>query len=113
MEKMILGLRKVRDVFAQQPLAGLIKSEALPGADCTTDAQLSEHIRKFVKTVYHPMGTCRIGQKTDTNAVVDETFSVIGTSGLKVIDASVFTGPISGNTCMSVYAMARHVSKYL
>jgi len=90
-----------------------LKSEALPGVDCTSDEALGEHVRKFTKTVYHPMGTCRIGRKTDPDAVVDETFSVIGTSGLKVIDASVFAGPVSGNTCTAVYATASYATKFL
>ncbi|AXT36248.1 sorbosone dehydrogenase [Phaeobacter sp. LSS9] len=113
MDTMIRGLKKMREIMQREPLKTMIKSEALPGAACQTDEQLTDHLRKFTKTVYHPMGTCVLGQKTDPQAVVDEHFSVIGTSGLRVIDASVFPGPVSGNTCMSVYAVAQFATRQL
>ncbi len=113
METMVASIRKLRDIINHDPLRKLVKNEAIPGENCTSDEQIRAHIRKFTKTVYHPVGTCRIGLKSDPKAVVDETFSVIGTSGLKVIDASVFPGPVSGNTCTAVYATALYATKFL
>jgi choline dehydrogenase len=113
MAKMVSALKTLRQILEQSPLKKLTKSEALPGKDCASDQQLEAHIRKFAKTVYHPMGTCRLGRAHDPDAVVDETFSVKGVKGLKVIDASVFPGPISGNTCMAVYATARYACRFL
>jgi choline dehydrogenase len=110
---MIQALRKLREIFEQEPLRTMIRKEALPGASCQSDEDFVSHIEKFTKTVYHPMGTCRIGRRDDPQAVVNERFSVIGVDRLKVIDASIFPGPVSGNTCMSVYATARYACQFL
>ena len=60
------------------------------------DAFLMSHIRKTLETLYHPVGTCKMGQ--DEMAVVDETLCVRGMEGLRVIDASIMPTIVSGNT---------------
>jgi choline dehydrogenase-like flavoprotein len=68
----------------------------LPAATVTTDAQMDEDIRQRAESIYHPVGTCRMGE--DELAVVDSHLRVKGVSGLRVADASVMPLLISGNT---------------
>jgi choline dehydrogenase len=56
MEIMIKGVRKMRDILACDPLKSLVREEVLPGPSATGDDQIVSHIKRFVKTVYHPMG---------------------------------------------------------
>lgn len=65
-------------------------------AQATTDAQLEKWIRQNTDTIYHPVGTCRMGQ--DAMAVVDPQLKVRGVPGLRVVDASVMPRVVSGNT---------------
>jgi len=64
--------------------------------DASRDAEMLEVIRKTADTVYHPVGTCRMG--SDENAVVDTQLRVNGIKGLRVVDASIMPQIISGNT---------------
>ena len=70
--------------------------EFSPGKHVETDAQILDWIRNNSQTGYHAMGTCRMGQGSDT--VVDERLRVHGIQGLRVADASVFPTMPSGNT---------------
>ena len=56
------GVRRAREIMAEAPLAGMIEREIFPGPEKQSDAELAEHARRFVKTVYHPCGTCRMGR---------------------------------------------------
>jgi choline dehydrogenase-like flavoprotein len=103
-ETLIHGIRKVRDIAAQEPLAGLIEAELEPGPATTTQAQLDDYLRAAVATVYHPVGTCRMGVGED--AVVDPSLRVRGVSGLRVIDASVMPRITSGNTNAPTFVIA-------
>jgi len=74
-----------------------------PGSACTSDAALVEFIRNTAETIYHPVGTCKMGQ--DPMAVVDDRLRVRGISGLRVVDASIMPKVIGGNTnapCMVI-----------
>ena len=68
----------------------------LPGPDVRTDDALIDYARRFGNTIYHPVGTCRMGQ--GPSAVVDERLRVHGIGGLRVIDASVMPTLTTGNT---------------
>ena len=72
--------------------------------DASDDEAHFEHIQKSVETVYHPVGTCKMG--TDADAVVDPEFRVKGIEGLRVIDASIMPKIVSGNTNAVVYMIA-------
>jgi choline dehydrogenase-like flavoprotein len=74
-----------------------------PGPGCTSDAALVEFIRNAAETIYHPVGTCKMGQ--DSMAVVDDRLRVRGIAGLRVADASIMPRVIGGNTnapCMVI-----------
>lgn len=106
METMLRGLGLLREILRQEPLASMVRAEALPGADVTSREALTRHIGAFAKTVYHPMGTCRMGRADDPMAVVDTDLRLRGIEGLRIIDASVMPGPISGNTASATYLVA-------
>ena len=93
---LIHGLRLARRVLAQQPLASFVDEELLPGAGARSDDDLLAHLRARSQTLYHPVGTCRMG--TDPLAVVDPTLRVRGIDGLRVVDASVIPRLPSGHT---------------
>ncbi|WP_374414989.1 GMC family oxidoreductase [Novosphingobium colocasiae] len=90
------GIRLTRDIFAQDAYADFRGDEYAPGAACRSDAEIDAYIRATAYTLYHPVGTCRMG--TDAGAVVDPDLRVRGVDGLWVVDASVMPDIISGNT---------------
>ncbi len=68
----------------------------MPGAGAQSEEEIRAYIRKWSKTDYHPVGSCKIGH--DEMAVVDTQLRVRGIEGLRVIDASIMPIVISGNT---------------
>jgi choline dehydrogenase-like flavoprotein len=90
------GLNIARDIFAEAPLRQLTKSVFYPPSGDMSAKSLETYIRTHGRTVYHPCGTCRMGQ--DDVAVVDPTLAVRGVRRLRVIDASVMPRITSGNT---------------
>ncbi len=102
----VAGLRAAREILAAEPLAGMIDREVRPGPEITDDAGLADHARRTVKTVYHPVGTCRMGHDDDPMAVLSPDLRVRGVAGLRVIDASMMPNIVSGNTNAAVMAVA-------
>lgn len=100
------GLRQARRILASRPLRELIDREIFPGPGKDSDEDLAEHARRFVKTVYHPVGTARMGKEDDPDAVVDPQLRVKGVRGLCVADASVMPTIISGNTNSATLVIA-------
>jgi choline dehydrogenase len=89
-------LRAIRDVFRQPAFRDLWEAEVLPGPEAADDGALLDFARTKGGTVFHPVGTCRMG--SDANAVVDPELHVRGVEGLRVIDASVMPTITSANT---------------
>ncbi|OIQ41526.1 MAG: glucose-methanol-choline oxidoreductase [Roseobacter sp. MedPE-SWde] len=89
------GARKTRQLMQTAPLAGYIHKELFIKEE-PDDAALEQHIRARSDTIYHPVGTCKMGQ--DDMAVVDPELKVRGLAGLRVVDASVMPRLIGGNT---------------
>lgn len=103
------GMKLARKVFHTRAFSSAFGGDDLPGKDVVTDAQIDEDIRQRAETIYHPVGTCRMGE--DELAVVDSRLRVRGVSGLRVADASVMPKLISGNTnapCMMIGEKAAH-----
>lgn len=80
------------------------RERALIPAETASDEALMDHIRKVVETVYHPVGTCRMGH--GEGAVVDDQLRVYGIDGLRVVDASIMPTIVSGNTNAPVIMIA-------
>ena len=90
------GVRHVRRVFAAPAMAKHISFEITPGDDLQSDEALEDFIRNNGITIYHCVGTCKMG--TDPMAVVDPRLRVRGIEGLRVVDASVMPQVTTGNT---------------
>ncbi len=93
---MVEGVRIGRRIFQAAPLARITRRELHPGAGVEEDQQLREFLRRRAETIYHPVGTCRMGE--DDMAVVDAGLKVHGLEALRVVDASVMPRLIGGNT---------------
>ena len=90
------GFRWGREMLATKAFAPFVKREHMPGREVQTDSDVRKYIRKWAKTDYHPVGSCKMG--SDDLAVVDQELRVRGIAGLRVIDASIMPTLISGNT---------------
>ena len=98
---LIEGLKKAREILASSPFDGLRGEEMAPGKHIQTDEQILEYLLNTTGTVYHPVGTCKMG--VDEMAVVDPaSLKVYGVDNVRVIDASVMPALISGNTSAPV-----------
>ena len=95
-EVAVAGLKWGRRIASQPALAGYIDHEMLPGPDFTDDEALLGYARMAGSTIYHPVGTCQMGQ--GPRAVVDAQLRVRGVECLRVVDASVMPRLVSGNT---------------
>jgi choline dehydrogenase len=96
LEVLLDGIRVSRDVVAAQPFDDYRGVEIFPGAHTVTRQSLIAFVRRKAETIYHPVGTCRMG--VDGHAVVDPALRVCGIEGLRVVDASVMPTLVSGNT---------------
>ena len=98
------GLKTLREIYRQPAFRDLWNREVIPGDANTTDEELMNAIRTHATTVYHLVGTCRMG--SDANAVVDPELRVNGVDGLRVVDASVMPKITSANTNAATYMIA-------
>jgi choline dehydrogenase len=92
------SLRLTRRIAGQPALERYAPEEFLPGAQFQSDDELARVAGNIGTTIFHPVGTCRMGAADDASAVVDTRLRVRGLSGLRVIDASVMPSITSGNT---------------
>ena len=93
---LLAGMRMTRQIFAASAIARHSLGEILPAPGVQTDDELADYARGFGTTIFHPIGTCRMGE--DPRAVVDARLRVHGVGGLRVIDASVMPTLTTGNT---------------
>ncbi len=97
-EKAARAIRLTRKIASQPALAPYRPSEHLPGPAYDTDEQLAEAAGNIGTTIFHPVGTCKMGREDDESAVVDSRLRVRGLQGLRVVDASIMPTITSGNT---------------
>ncbi len=107
-EIVIGGMKLARRIAKSKTLANLVTEEHLPGAQVETDEALLEAARNIGQTIYHPVGTCKMGQ--DVNSVVDDRLRVHNISGLRVVDASIMPVIASGNTNAPTIMIAEKAS---
>ncbi|SFF48487.1 Choline dehydrogenase [Fontimonas thermophila] len=96
LDKLVIAIRKAREIFAQPAFAPHNAEELEPGPGVRSDDELRQWVREHAETLYHPVGTCKMG--ADPMAVVDARLRVHGLSGLRVVDASIMPTLVGGNT---------------
>ena len=96
LDRMVKGFKHTRTLLAQPALAGYGGTETAASAGAKSDSQIEEFIRNHADTIYHPVGSCRMGN--GAMDVVDAQLRVRGISGLRVVDASIMPTVVSGNT---------------
>ncbi|MGB2476144.1 MAG: GMC family oxidoreductase [Flavobacteriaceae bacterium] len=102
-EMLLKGVKRAMEVMEQAPIQKFLKAYGSP-KERRSDAALLEHIKATLETVYHPVGTCKMGH--DAMAVVDDQLRVHGLNNLRVVDASIMPKIVSGNTNATVYMIA-------
>ena len=95
-DTLITGFKIARQIIASPALDELRGKEFLPGPAVKTDEQIKAHINKYIQTIYHPVGTCKMG--SDDMSVVDHKLRVHGIVGLRVADASIMPTIMNANT---------------
>ncbi len=93
---LIEGIKRVRDVMAHSRLKGMVDGELHPGPEMGDDRAIARELPMRIHTVYHPVGTCRMG--SNDRAVVDPELRVRGVEGLRIADASIMPSITGGNT---------------
>lgn len=101
---MIESMKIARRIMACPAMANYIVREMSPGLDVQADGEWLDFARSNGQTIYHPLGTCRMGE--DDGAVVDSRLCARGLAGLRVVDASVIPKMVSGNIQGAVLAVA-------
>jgi choline dehydrogenase len=104
----VAGLRLARALADTAALKPYVAEEYRPGSSATTDEDLLEFARNYGATIFHPVGTCRMG--SDPMAVVDERLRVRGLAGLRVVDCSIMPTVTSGNTHAPAVMIAERAS---
>jgi choline dehydrogenase-like flavoprotein len=104
MARLVRGFKAMRQILGQPALASFGARELASSASAKTDAEIEAFIRGHADTIYHPVGTCRMGN--GPLDVVDAELRVRGISGLRVVDASIMPSIVSGNTNAPVIMIA-------
>lgn len=108
LQRMIEGARLSRDILSQSPFSRFRGEPVFPERAITSDAEYADFIRRKAETIYHPVGTCRMGK--DTSTPLDSECRVRGVENLRVVDASVMPSLPSGNTNAPVIMIAERAS---
>jgi choline dehydrogenase len=107
------SLRLTRHIVAQPALAAFKPEEYKPGPQFQTDEELARLAGDIATTIFHPVGTCKMGRADDPMAVLDARLRVRGVSGLRVVDASAMPTITSGNTNSPTLMMAEKVAGWM
>ena len=108
---MIAGVRLARRLAHAKSFDQFRGEELHPGAAMTSDAEIAEFLRNELETLYHPVGTCKMG--VDALAVVDARLRVHGIAGLRVVDASIMPRVPAGNTNAPVIMIAEKAAEMI
>jgi len=110
-EVLLDGMELVRAVMGNKVIAGDIELELSPGSDYPDRAALARELPNRATSVYHPVGSCRMG--IDERAVVDPALRVLGIDGLRVVDASIMPGVTGGNTNAPAMMIGEHAASIM
>lgn len=100
----VKSVKQARQIMSASGLQPYHPKEILPGPECADDADILRAVGDIATTIFHPVGTCKMGQ--DAAAVVDTNLRVRGLKGLRVVDASIMPKIVSGNTASPVVMIA-------
>ena len=109
----VAGLRYTREIMAAPALAPFNPTELKPGPEIQSEDDLKRAAGDLGTTIFHPVGTCKMGPRHDTNAVVDDELRVHGIKGLRVIDASIMPTITSGNTNAPTVMIAERGAEFI
>ena len=107
-DRLVRGFKLMRSILSQRALTGFAGRELEASAQAQTDEQIEAFIRSHADTIYHPVGTCRMG--SGPLDVVDAQLRVRGMQGLRVVDASIMPSIVGGNTNAPVIMIAEKAS---
>jgi choline dehydrogenase len=109
----VASIRLARKLMATRRMADFKPVEEKPGAEIRSDAELAEAAGRIATTIFHPVGTAKMGPEGDPTAVVDSRLAVRGVGGLTIADASVMPRIVSGNTHAPVVMIAERAAEFL
>ncbi|MEV6101008.1 GMC family oxidoreductase [Nocardia sp. NPDC059091] len=110
-EFLIEGIKMIREVMSHKSIAGDITENFFPGQEWADETALRRELPNRVHSIYHPVGTCRMG--VDERAVVDPTLKVHGIEGLRVADASIMPSITGGNTNAPSYMIGEKAAEFI
>ena len=111
LNNLVIGIKGSRQILNSKEFSYLKPEEFRPGPVVQTDSQLADYIKDNAQTVYHPVGTCKMG--IDVEAVVDPQLKVHGVSNLRVVDASIMPKIIGGNTNAPTIMIAEKAADFI
>ena len=109
----VAGLKFTREIMAAPALAAFNPRELKPGLQIASEEELQRAAGDLGTTIFHPVGTCKMGPAHDTTAVVDGELRVHGVQGLRVIDASIMPTITSGNTNAPTVMIAERGAEFI
>jgi choline dehydrogenase len=111
-ERMRFGLRTCAELAGHSAFTEITTAGSISLADdvLDDDNKLDAHIAESLNTAFHGMGTCRIGESSDSLSVVDDQCRVHGLDGLRVVDASIAPAVTRGNAHATVLMIAEHAA---
>ena len=107
------SIRLVRKIAAAPALARFRPQEYLPGASLTSEADLVKAAGDIATTIFHPVGTAKMGRDEDPSAVVDVRLRARGIAGLRIADASIMPRITSGNTSSPTMMIAEKAAEMI
>lgn len=112
---MLYGTKKLIQAFSKKNYGDITSGYYLPkNAETLSDAELSKYIAETAETIYHPVGTAKMGSPSDASVVVNsDDLSVVGIKGLRVCDASLMPRIVAGHPCAPVIAIAERFADIL
>ena len=107
------SLRQVREIMGQPAMQPYAPEEHKPGVQYQSDADLARLAGDIASTIFHPVGTVKMGRDDDPTAVLDPHLRMKGIKGLRVVDASVMPEITSGNTNSPTIMIAEKASSWI
>ena len=113
MRVMVAGIRRAREIMAQPAMSEWAGRELAPGPEAQTDEELAAYVSKTHNTVYHPVGSVRMGAADDPESPLDPQLRVKGVRGLRVVDASAMPAIVTVNPNLTVMMMGEKCAEMI